>query len=56
MKRIAISIMLIVLLVALAGCTLYSSKTEYDKKTNTVRRTTTILPNLDKELNDLFGN
>ena len=58
MKRLIVVILLIGVLLTLAGCELTVSKTttEYDAKTNTVKRTTTILPDLDKQLDSIFGH
>lgn len=57
MKKFLAVLLLIAALLALSGCELTLSKTttEYDKSTNTIKRTTTILPDLDQQLESIFG-
>lgn len=57
MKKIIALIALLLSLTLLSSCelTLSRTTTEYDKKSNTIKRTTTILPDLDSNLESLFG-
>lgn len=56
-KLLAVLILIALSLLIFSGCelTVTRTKTEYDAKTNTIRRTTTILPDLDKQLESILG-
>ena len=57
MKKFVLAVFLVLLIAILSGCelTLAKTTTEYDKKSNTIKRTTTLLPDIDKQLEDIFG-
>lgn len=57
MKKLLLALLLVLIVAVLSSCelTIAKSTTSYDKKTNTIKKTTTILPDLDDQLTELFG-